>query len=224
MLPRILRMIVPAVSGEFASSRHPRGRNPLPGARRGTRRASTPSPAVRRDSCIVVDGRDGSVQAGPQDHSGVARRAACHPWTRRWMRRSRGSVVTARGTTNCSRSPAAPPAGSSRGRTRVLRYSPVRYVTVCNRPRPYGGATFAERRVGPTATMFSGRTSPPGGHSGAEHAAARGVLREPRRFGVGEGLGRAARPPPASGGPPSPSRNPRARDTTPRCGAMPTVS
>ena len=55
-----------------------------------------------------------------------------------------------------------------------------------------------------------GGTSRPAVHSGAEHAAARGVLRG--RVGIGAGLGRAARPPPGPlVGRPSPSR----RDTSP---------
>ena len=65
--------------------------------------------------------------------------------------------------------------------------------------------------------VFSSRTSAPGGSSWT--GARRGTRRAPApRVGVAVGLPRAARSPPAPGGPPSPSPSPRARVVLPtRC-------
>ena len=149
------------------------------------------------------------------------------------MRRSRGSV-TSRCPTNCTRSPPATCRVVARA-DRCSRCSPVRYVTACNRlvvlTNTERQGRYRERReAGESRCRQPADPRRASGHDGTEG-------RPPPRVRVGHaatcsvagrvrpavhsgpkvrrwcGSGRAARPPSARRGPPSPSRSPRARDT-----------
>ena len=136
MLPAILRMIVPAVSDQSRAGGTTTGNRP-PGGSPWT--GSTPRHAACSDPesdspprLVNRRGRPGrprpSRATRPITAIAAAGRAACHPWMRHWMRRSRRSV-TSRCTTNCTRSP-APHLPGRRAGGPCSRCSPVRYVTV----------------------------------------------------------------------------------------------
>ena len=92
-----------------------------------------------------------------------------------------------------------PPAGSSRGRTvrRVPRGSLRNGVELPCGVDEHG----AEDALPGAAEGWRVAVPPASEPESQEHAAARGVLREPR-VRIGVGLGRAARPPPTPGGRP----------------------
>ena len=127
-----------------------------------------------------------------------------------------------------------PPAGAARGRTGVRGVPPVGYVTVCSslvvltntewqgrcrKQRKAGESRYrrpADRR---SASHHDGTGRPPArvrvGHATTCSVAGRVLpaVHAGPKVGVGVGPGRAARPPFARSGPPSPSRSPRARAT-----------
>ena len=194
MLPAILRMIVPAVSGEIASPRWP-GRGVSGGcgggcaapAGRSRRDAPPAAPVHPPATCRVVAGADsfgvfpGPLRNGVQWPGGVDEHGA------------EGALP---GAAEGWRGPGT--AGQWTGESRAVTAN--------------GGTAFRESRS-VIRPRVRGGTSRPAVHSGAEHAAARGVLRG--RVGIGVGLGRAARPPrPLVGSHRLPDVS-RARDTSP---------